>query len=64
MGGEGACLGPFLKLLKGFSTACRTIPPIAPGDCDTCDINELIYSLMKFPTQVELLLLIHRALSS
>lgn len=57
-------LGSILKTFEGLFDGLSDYPPIAPGDCDTCDINELIYSLMKFPTQVELLLLIHRALSS
>lgn len=57
-------LGPVLKLLRAFRRPVGLSPPIAPDDCDACDINESIYSLRKFPILVGLLLLIGGILSS
>ena len=46
--GAKVCLGLFLNFLELFD-GLSGHPPIAPGNCDACDSNAPIYSLMKFP---------------
>ena len=43
-GGVEVCLDLFLNFLELFDDL-SDYPPVAPGDCDACDINILIFSL-------------------